>query len=162
MESMEPLIFGYTAAELWPTTNLVLPSFALLMFAPRWRYTPILTLVSPIIHATIYTLSMISIVKSENSPQMDYNTFEGVINVFQNHNIVFAGWTHYLVHDLLIARWIVSDSMARGGGIEFHMLVLVPLLILALMASPVAWLLYVVIVRPMLLSVRKRDDIKDD
>ena len=42
-----PLLGGLDAGELWPVCNLVLPTWALLAFAPRWAHTPTLTLVSP-------------------------------------------------------------------------------------------------------------------
>ena len=41
------LLGGLDAGELWPVCNLVLPTWALLAFAPRWAHTPTLTLVSP-------------------------------------------------------------------------------------------------------------------
>lgn len=42
-----PLLGGLDADELWPVCGLVLPTWALLAFAPRWAHTPTLTLVSP-------------------------------------------------------------------------------------------------------------------
>ena len=52
--------------------------------------------------------------------------------------MLLAGWTHYLVFDMLVGSWEVRD--AREHGIP-HLLV-VPCLFVTFMFGPAGWLLY--------------------
>ena len=157
MEGLQPLVLlgGYNAEELWPTVNLCLLSWGLILLAPRWRLTPALTLVSPLVHAVMYTLALASIIffPQEESSNTDMMTFEGVVTMFKDPTGVFGGWLHYCVYDPLIGRWIVMDSAKRGAGMTFHVLVMVLLLLLAMFIPLTGWLLYMGIVRPVLLPV---------
>ena len=56
MEQLHPLrlLGGLTAADLWPTTNLALPAWLLLVFVPRWRHTPSVALAVSLISAILY------------------------------------------------------------------------------------------------------------
>lgn len=151
-----PLLGGYNADELWPTVNLALVSWALLVFAPRWRHTPTLTMIAPIIHAVMYTLATtneLTTPKGDNDAPIDMSTLAGVVALFQEPTGVFIGWLHYLVYDVLVGRWIALDSVARGASVPVHALVVAPLLIVSLLFGPAGWLLYVAIVRPFLLPV---------
>lgn len=51
--ALPALLAGMNAEQLWPCTNLALPGWLLLIFLPRWRHTPLLTLVAPVIHAVL-------------------------------------------------------------------------------------------------------------
>lgn len=158
IEGLKPyaLLGGYNAAELWPTINLILPTWILLAVAPRWKHTPTLTLMGPIIHAVIYTLSALSVMLAGddgdgNSAPVDFSSLEGVVALFKDPNGVFVGWVHYVVYDALVGRWIAQDSVERGASSMFHALVIVPCLLLALMFGPMGWLLYISMVRTFLL-----------
>jgi Domain of unknown function (DUF4281) len=50
-----------------------------------------------------------------------------------------AGWTHYLVFDLLVGNWEVQD--ARAGSVPY--LIVLPCLVLTFLFGPAGWLLYV-------------------
>lgn len=160
VEGLKPflLLGGYNAAELWWTTNFILPTWLLMAMAPRWKHMPTLTVVSPIFHAAIYSLSIISVMldmdlNDENAP--DATSLLGVVTLFKNPNVTFAGWVHYLVFDALVGRWIVLDSIERGCSIWVHVLAIVPSLFLTLMCGPVGWLLYVGVIRTFLLPVKE-------
>ena len=165
IEGLKPfaLLGGYNAAELWPTVNLILPCWLLLVVAPRWKYTSTLTLVGPIIHAVIYTLSAISMMTSPSGGDPDFSSLEGIVEMFKDPNGVFIGWIHYVVYDALVGRWIVLDSVDRGASTLIHVLAIVPCLFLALMVGPMGWLLYVAVVRQFVLpgasaaSVKAKD-----
>eukprot|EP00594_Rhizosolenia_setigera_P020104 CAMPEP_0178956670 /NCGR_PEP_ID=MMETSP0789-20121207/10422_1 /TAXON_ID=3005 /ORGANISM="Rhizosolenia setigera, Strain CCMP 1694" /LENGTH=149 /DNA_ID=CAMNT_0020638703 /DNA_START=119 /DNA_END=565 /DNA_ORIENTATION=- len=137
------LLGGYNAKELWPTVNLILPTWFLLAVAPRWKYTPTLTLAGPIIIAAIYTLSAISMMftgeDGGNASEIDFSTLEGIVTLFKDPNGVFVGWVHYVVYDALVGRWIMLDSVERGCSTMVHVLVIVPCLFLALMFGPMGW-----------------------
>jgi hypothetical protein len=155
IEGLKPyaLLGGYDAAQLWPTVNLVLPGWLLLVIAPRWKYTPMITLVGPIIHAVMYSLGAISHFTDDggDAPEVDFSSLESIVNLFKDPNGVFIGWIHYLVYDALVGRWIALDSVQRGCSTLIHVLVIVPCLFLALMFGPMGWLLYVVVVRKFVL-----------
>mmetsp|Transcript_13667 Transcript_13667/g.24766 ORF Transcript_13667/g.24766 Transcript_13667/m.24766 type:complete len:173 (+) Transcript_13667:41-559(+) len=153
------LVGGYNAAELWPLVNLIMPGWLLLMFAPRWKHTPALTLLGPIFFAALYSLLSVSEIFLNAEPsgaKIDMSTLDGVVQLFTEPSGVFIGWVHYLVYDKLVARWIVMDSVERGGdakGMGFHLCVMVPILVVSLALGPMGWLAYLGLVRPFLLPV---------
>lgn len=150
IEGLKPfaLLGGYTAVELWPFLNFILPTWLLLLLAPSWKWTPTLTLVGPIVFAAVYALSIGSLIGG--GAEIDFSSFEGVVALFRDPNGVFCGWVHYLVYDALVGRWIALDSVKRGCGTTVHVLVMVPCLVLALMFAPMGWLLYLAAIRPFL------------
>jgi len=156
IEGLKPyaLLGGYNAAELWPTINLILPTWLLLVVAPRWKWTSTITLAGPIFFALMYTLGVISmmLIGEEDAPEIDFSSLEGIVNLFKDPNGVFVGWVHYVVYDALIGRWITLDSVDRGCSLVMHVLVIVPCLFLALMFGPMGWLLYLAVIRPFLLN----------
>lgn len=161
IQGLKPLslLGGYNAAELWPMVNLVMLSWTLIFFAPRWRLTPTLTVIVPVILAVMYTLVLASaFLISDDANDVDMMTFEGVVTLFKDPSGVFAGWLHYCVYDPLVGRWIVLDSVKRGATINFHVLIMIPLLLIAMFVPPTGWLLYMVIVRPFLLLPHEKSE----
>jgi len=100
-----PLLGGYNAQELWPLVNLILPSWMLLVFLPKWKYTPTLSLIGPILHAILYTLGVISTIvyADENSPEIDFSSLEGIVELFKEPSGVFVGW--------ILTECVVSKRM---------------------------------------------------
>ena len=154
LEGLKPfaLLGNYNALELWPLVNLIMPCWLLLAFAPKWKYTPLVTLIGPMFFALLYTLSIFSLTvfgEGASTDQIDFSSLEGIVTLFSDPSAVFTGWVHYIVYDALVGRWMVLDAIKREGHtMLFHMVVMVPVLFLALMVGPFGWLLYVVIVRP--------------
>lgn len=146
-----PLLFGLNAAELWPCVNLILPSWLLLMFAPRYRYTARLALIGPVTAAALYTLLVLSTFLVPSGGGGDFGSLEGIVELFRDPSVVFVGWVHYLCYDCLVARWIVLDSIGRGCSRAQHLLAVVPTLFLALMFGPMGFLLYLTVVRTFVL-----------
>uniref|UniRef100_A0A7S2ELT1 DUF4281 domain-containing protein n=1 Tax=Trieres chinensis TaxID=1514140 RepID=A0A7S2ELT1_TRICV len=160
LEGLRPLALlgGLNAADLWPTINLCLVSWLLFVFAPRWKHTPTVSLIAPLFHAALYSLSATSMMffgDDANASEIDFGSLEGIVTLFKDPNGVFVGWVHYVVYDALVGRWITMDSVERGAGTALHALVIVPVLFLALMFGPSGWLLYMAVVRPFLLPVAK-------
>lgn len=144
--SLKPLgLFGgLDVSQLWPLTNLVLPAWLLLALLPTWRHTPTLTLVPPFVHSVLYVAVLLSnaLNSTEEDAPIDFSSFEGVTNLFKDPTVVFAGWVHYLVFDLLIGRAIVEDALSRDWTPLRHALVIVPCLFMTLMFGPTGFLLY--------------------
>lgn len=141
------LLFGLDAAQLWPLTNLVLPAWLLLALLPKWRHTPALTIVPPLVHAAMYVLVIVSgqLDAPEGEAAPDFTSLEGVVRLFQDPSGVFAGWLHYLVFDLLVGRAIVQDALGREWTLLRHTLFVVPCLFGILLYGPTGFLLYTVI-----------------
>mmetsp|Transcript_32423 Transcript_32423/g.78746 ORF Transcript_32423/g.78746 Transcript_32423/m.78746 type:complete len:168 (+) Transcript_32423:108-611(+) len=146
MELMQfKLLFGLTAADLWGSLNLVMLTWLLMACFPRWKWTPTLTLVTPIFHSFIYAGSILSIIlfpADDASGSMDFGSLEGVVATSQDPNTVFAGWVHYIAFDALVGRMMLLDSLKRGASIKFHVLVMIPCLFFTLMLGPVGFLSY--------------------
>lgn len=149
-----PLLLGRDAAELWPLVNLVLPTWFLIAFFPRWKHTPALALVGPILHAVLYTLGALSTIlyPAENAAPIDFSSLEGIVALFRDPTGVFIGWVHYCVYDALVGRWIAMDAVERGASNLVYAVVVVPVLFLSLMFGPMGWLLYVSVVRTFVLK----------
>ena len=145
-------LFGYNSSELWPIINVIMPTWMLLMFVPKWKYTPSLALIGPLMLSVMYVITAASkMMDTEDNAPIDFSSLEGVVAMFQDPDAVFAGWIHYCVYDALVGRWIVMDSVERGASGVFHALVIVPMLILAFIFGPTGWLVYMAIVRPFFL-----------
>jgi len=156
IEGLKPyaLLGGKNADELWSTFNFILPTWLLIVLVPRWKYTPTLSLIGPIILATIYTLSSMSLFSDPDVETPDFSTFEGVVTLFKDPNAVFVGWIHYGAYDALIGRWIALDSVERECSTLIHVLVIIPCLFLSFMHGPMGWLLCVVVIRNTFLLLR--------
>jgi hypothetical protein len=160
--ALQPLFLfgGLDAGQLWPLTNLVLPAWLLLVVLPTWRYTPMLTLFPPLLHSALYAMVVISSLL--NAPVgdagPDFSTLDGIITMFQDPTVVFAGWVHYLVFDLLIGRAIAQDALSRRWTPIRHALLVVPCLGLILMLGPCGFLLYSGIAASGLLGAPQVDD----
>lgn len=140
-----PIVGKLTALDLWPLTNLVLPAWLLLVLFPRWKYTPTVTLIPPLVHATIYTIGIFTLMYStKDKGQPDFFTLEGIVTMFKDPNTVFIGWIHYCVHDLLVGRAIAMDAVSRGASTLLYATVVVPCLFFACMLGPVGFLMYAI------------------
>ncbi len=64
-------------------------------------------------------------------------TLGGVMAIFDAPWATMAGWMHYLVFDLFVGRWIVSDAPDAGYR-------LAPFLVLTLLYGPLGLLAYAV------------------
>lgn len=156
LEGLKPflLLGGYNAEELWPLVNLILPTWMLCVFLPRWKHTPTLTLIFPIVHAIIYTLGVISTIvyADDNSPDIDFSSLDGIVELFKDPSGVFVGWVHYCVYDALVGRWLTIDSVERDASTLVHVTVIIPTLFMSLMFGPMGWLIYIAIVRTFVLK----------
>mmetsp|Transcript_191 Transcript_191/g.271 ORF Transcript_191/g.271 Transcript_191/m.271 type:complete len:165 (-) Transcript_191:61-555(-) len=137
-----PLILGNTAEELFPLLNLALPAWLLLVIFPKWKYTQGLALIPPLIHAAIYTWSAVVIMFEPNADPIDFSQLGSIVQSFKDPNVVFLGWTHYLVFDLVVGRAISKDAVDKGISMSAYYAVVVPCLFLTLMLGPVGFLLY--------------------
>lgn len=141
------LLGGLTGADLWPSINVVLFSYIVLLIVPRWKWTPTVTLVIPLFHSVLYVGSLFSfmLAPKEDAADIDFNTLEGIATMFQDPNVIFPAWTHYIVFDHLVSRQIVLDSMQRGASVMVHILVVVPCVFFTFMLGPTGFLSYMIL-----------------
>ncbi|KAG7348430.1 protein of unknown function DUF4281 containing protein [Nitzschia inconspicua] len=81
----------------------------------------------------------------ENPPDIDFNTLEGIATLFQDPNVIFPAWIHYIVFDLLVSRMIVLDSVQRGASMKIHSLIVVPCVFCTFMFGPTGFLGYMIL-----------------
>jgi hypothetical protein len=119
---------------------VVLPAWALLILAPRWRLTqPAAHLVTvPVIAAAYVALVAYALGTGGGAEGVDFTTLDGVAAIFSHPLGVTTGWAHYLAFDLFVGAWVGRDARVRGVP---HLLV-VPCLILCFLAGPAGLLLY--------------------
>lgn len=138
------LLGGKTAADLFPLLNGVIPAWIALAVAPEWSTKSKTILAIPLVHAAIYAGALFSLQLDPGTASKggDFVSLEGVARLFQDPNVVFIGWTHYIVFDLLVARTMVADALKRKIPKSKYYAVVVPCLAATLLYGPAGWLLY--------------------
>jgi hypothetical protein len=127
-----------TANQAFSIVNMIaLAAWILLALMPRRRWVGTLTgSAVPVLLAIVYVVVIVTHIKG--SPG-GFSSLPDVAALFQNPWLLLAGWTHYLVFDLLIGNWEVRDAQSHG----LSYLVVVPCLALTFLFGPAGWLLYV-------------------
>lgn len=111
--------------------------WALLAFAPRWRWTARVVhtgAISLILAAAYLVLASLYLFSGDGG----MGSLAQLAKAFQNPNIVLVGWIHYLAFDLFIGAWEARDA----ARLKIPHLALVPCLLLTLMLGPVGLLAY--------------------
>jgi hypothetical protein len=130
------LIFFVGAAPFW----------TLMIVAPTWRWTrrimstpwsATLSLVFWYIFALPRLLDLL--------PAVLKPTLAGWQELVADPGALTFTWAQIIAWDLFVGRWMYLDSRARG----IHPAVMAPLLLLAIMLSPIAVPLYLVIRNPL-------------
>ena len=117
---------------------LVLPGWLLLLVAPRWRFTqPVASIGLPLALAGVY----VTLLAQHWGESEGGGTLAAVTKLFQNPNILLAGWIHYLAFDLFIGAWEVRDAQKH----EIPHWLVIPCLVLTLFFGPCGLLLYFVV-----------------
>ncbi|MCA8831104.1 ABA4-like family protein [Hymenobacter pini] len=119
---------------------LAMLGWALLVLAPRWRFTHRLVLSGalPLVLAGSYAVLIISHYLGAHGQEGGFSTLADVAALFRNPWALLAGWVHYLCFDLCLGIWESLDARRRGVP---HW-ALVPCLLLTFLFGPVGLLLY--------------------
>ena len=121
---------------------LVLPLWALMILAPRWRWTtriihsPLVSAAPAILYAALVLPRL-----GEIWPAVSRPTLNGVVALLGSPAGATIAWVHFLAFDLFVGRWIYLDSQERrvSGWL------MAPVLFLTLMLGPAGFLLYLVV-----------------
>ncbi|QKG56816.1 DUF4281 domain-containing protein [Hymenobacter sp. BRD128] len=119
---------------------LALLGWALLVLAPRWRFTKILVVsgVWPLGLALAYAVLIATHYLGPHGSEGGFGSLAQVAALFQDPWALLAGWVHYLCFDLFTGAWEVRDAQRRGVP---HW-ALVPALGLTFLFGPVGLLVY--------------------
>ncbi|TGD79839.1 ABA4-like family protein [Hymenobacter wooponensis] len=120
--------------------TVALLGWALLVVAPRWRFTQatVLSGALPLVLAVAYALLIGSHYLGPHASEGGFNSLAEVAALFRDSWGLLAGWVHYLCFDMSIGIWESLDARRRGVP---HLL-LVPCLVLTFLFGPVGLLLY--------------------
>eukprot|EP01036_Dinobryon_divergens_P034637 gene34637-44779_t len=104
---------------------------------------PFLNFVLLAVYSFLYLVLVIDWIKKNPTKvsSIDFSTLRSVVDLFKDEAAVFAGWTHYIAFDLMIARYIVLDAAEEGIPHIF----IVPLVPVTLMLGPVGLFSYSII-----------------
>ena len=122
----------------------ILPAWALLALAPRWRVTEALVHGGWYIATYCLLYSGFLIYALGFTPPVEgasFNSLAGVMALFSSPLGVLIGWVHYLAFDLFVGAWEARDARRRGIA---HGLLL-PCLVFTLMFGPFGLLLYLAV-----------------
>jgi hypothetical protein len=116
--------------------KLAMAGWALLVFAPRWRWSQrIASAIIPLTFAIVYlVLIVLYFAKSPGG----FGTLAQVTQLFQNPWLLLAGWIHYLAFDLFLGAW--QARQAERFGIS--RLLSIPCLLLTFLFGPVGFLVF--------------------
>jgi hypothetical protein len=121
-------------------SQVAMVTWFLMIVFPRRRVvvTIVAARITPSLLATTYVAL---IATSWGSSEGGFSSLADVAALFSDPWLLLAGWIHYLVFDLLVGRWALLDSQARGMPHG----VVVPCLLLTFLFGPGGWLLYVAV-----------------
>jgi hypothetical protein len=120
---------------------LVLPFWALMIFAPRWRWTaklmasPAVAAAPAVLYAVLVVPRIGSILPAVLSPKLGE-----IAALLGSPEGAVIAWAHFLCFDLFVGRWIYLDARER----DLSALVVSPILFFTLMLGPIGFLSYLV------------------
>ena len=126
--------------DLFPLLNLlVIPLWIGIIFVPGKRWVKTGIEVFFFFAAFCYVASLIPAFNGAWRLVMD-PTLSRVASVLSTGHGAFLAWTHFLIGDLFIGRWIAKEGANRG----FPKALLIPILILTLLFGPAGLLAFLI------------------
>ncbi len=130
-----------SADQVFQICNSIAPiGWILLVFLPKWKWTKQIVVagILPLLLGIVY-LNIIILHFGDSGG--DFNSLNGVMQLFTSKWGVTAGWIHYLAFDLFIGSWELSNGQKNG----IHHLLLIPCLLLTFLFGPIGLILYFVV-----------------
>lgn len=133
-------MWSLSASQVFTYSNLlILPAWALLIFAPRWRWTRV---IAAYVTPALLSLLWLSIVLVRFAPVGGgFGSLEQVTDMLVDPWFVLAGWEHAIIFDLFVGAWATRDAQRLGIGHAY----VIPCLILMFLAGPIGLLAYFVV-----------------
>ncbi len=118
---------------------LVMPLWALMIFAPLWRVTrtimqsPWVIAPAALLYAVLVLPSIATVFPAVSSPNL-----EGIRTLLSSQSGATIAWVHFLAFDLFVGRWAYLESRA----LNLNVFAMAVVLFFTLMLGPVGALLY--------------------
>lgn len=130
-----------TASGVFEFCNaFALISWILMIFAPKWKWTPRIVLgIVAIILSLFYAFYILQSLSFEDF--QSFSSLEGLMTLFGAPEAVLAGWIHYLAFDMIVGYFILTD--AQKNKINHYLVI--PCLLFSFMMGPVGFLIYTLI-----------------
>lgn len=118
------------------------PFWLLMIFAPKWEWTRRAvsspwSATPPLVFWFIFAIPMFG----ELLPAVAKPTLAGWQDLLAEPAAITFAWAQIIAWDLFLGRWIYLDSRER----DIHPLVMGPLLVVAIMLSPIAMPVYLIL-----------------
>ncbi len=124
------------------TFPLVVPFWALMIFAPTWSVTHRISSSPLIVLPPLAVYLALAVPRFSGLWEAVSQTDLGVLTAFFGQPAGAAIlWAHVIAFDLFIGRWMYLDSRERG----VHPLVMGPVLLLTILLSPIGLMVYLAI-----------------
>lgn len=112
----------------------------LIFLSPRWtKWDKFVVCIVVVLLSLVYSYLNFTNFSMEDLKR--FGSLSGISEIYQNNNLLMAGWAHFLAFDLLVACWIKGNSVKHG----INHWVIVPSIILTCMLGPLGFLSYIVI-----------------
>lgn len=103
--------------QLFDLSNLfVLPFWALMIFLPNWGITR-RVMESPlpfVALAALYIYFIAGTITAETAQALANPTLADIARFFGDERAAATGWTHFLVMDLFVGRWVYWEGQKTG------------------------------------------------
>jgi hypothetical protein len=131
--------------SLYPIFNYgILLPWALLILAPRWRWTQRLVhgALIPLALCAAHGVLLITLTASKAvPPDAGGATLDAVARMFQVPWLALVCWIHYLAFDMFVGAWIARDAIRRN----LPRLAVAPCMVVTLFFGPTGLLLYMAV-----------------
>ena len=118
---------------------LVMPFWALMIFAPLWRVTktvmqsPWVIAPAALLYAVLVLPNITSVLPAVSNPNL-----EGIRSLLSSESGATIAWAHFLAFDVFVGRWAYLESRM----LNLNVFAMAVVLFLTLMLGPVGALLY--------------------
>lgn len=94
----------------------VLPFWALMIFLPNWNVTKrVMSSDFPfVVLAGLYLYLFVSSITPENAQALANPKLADIAQFFADERAAATGWTHFLVLDLFVGRWVYWEGQRTG------------------------------------------------
>ncbi|HEU4409292.1 MAG TPA: ABA4-like family protein [Polyangiaceae bacterium] len=129
--------------NLYPFFNFgILAPWALLVFAPRWRWTQTLIHGAVVPAALCFVHGALCVALwGSMPPDAGGQSLSAVMRMFSVPWLALLCWVHYLAFDLFVGAWVVRDAARRN----LPRVMVAPCVVVICFFGPVGLLLYLVV-----------------
>ncbi|MFC4123390.1 ABA4-like family protein [Nocardia rhizosphaerae] len=118
---------------------VTIPFWALMIFAPAWRFTRLIIGSPWIVGAPLVIWALITVpILGDLWSLVTSPSLAAITEAAADPAVLAALWAQIIAWDLFLGRWVYLDSRARG----IHPLLMGPVLVGTIMLSPIVFPVY--------------------